>query len=160
MIYDISTHEIPDRSIVSIRRRIAPSEMPSFVGRSFGDLYTHLGMLGVTPSGEPLVVYHAFDPDGIDAEVCVPIVGEVAATGQIVARVLPGGLVAETLHVGPYDELGAAYTALTEWIGRNDFEAAGPARERYLNAPGEGVPPSAYRTIIEMPISPALVLVG
>ena len=84
MTYDISTHEIPDRSIVSIRARIAPSEMPTFIGRSFGDLYGHLGLLGVTPSAEPFVVYHAFEPDVIDAEVCVPIATEVSATGRIV----------------------------------------------------------------------------
>lgn len=159
MTYDISTHETPARSVVSIRARIAPADIATFVGRSFGDLYGHLGLLGVQPSGEPLVVYHAFDPDGIDAEVCVPITAEVSATGRIVSHVLPGGLVAETLHVGPYDELSTAYKALTEWIRQSDLEVTGPVRERYLNAPGEDVPPAEYRTLIEMPVAPALVLV-
>ncbi len=68
----ISTRELPNRLIVSIRARIAPSETPDFIGRSFGDLYGHLGLLGVTPGAEPLVVYHAFGPEVIDVEVCVP----------------------------------------------------------------------------------------
>ena len=53
---------------------------------------------------------------------------------------------------------GRRTEALTEWIHRNDLEVIGPVRERYLNAPGVDVPPSAYRTVIEMPIAPALVL--
>lgn len=158
MTYDISTRELPDRPIVSIRDRIAPSELPDFIGRSFRDLYRHLGLLGVMPGGEPLVVYHAFGPEVIDAEVCVPTATPVVATGRIVAGVLKGGLVAETLHVGPYEEMHPAYAALTEWIIGHDFDTAGPVRERYLNAPGEDVPPFALRTIVEMPIAPVLVL--
>ena len=72
---------------------------------------------------------------------------------------LPGGTVAEVLHVGPYEELATAHAALAAWIERNGFEAVGPVRERYLNGPADGVPATAYRTIIEMPIAEAPVLV-
>ncbi len=158
MTYDISRREVPDQPIVSIRDRVTPSEMPAFIGRSFGELFGHLRLLGVEPRGEPFVIYHAFGPDEIDAEVCLPIIGDVVATGRITARVLPGATVAETLHVGPYDELATAYGALVIWIGQNGFEAVGPVRERYLNEPGPDVPPAAYRTIIEMPIAEAAVM--
>jgi len=158
MVYDISRREVPDQPIVAIRDRMAQADLPIFIGRSIAELVAHLRLLGVSSSSEPFVIYHAFGPDDIDAEVCLPFVGDVVATGRIIARVLPGATVAETLHVGPYEELGAAYAVLTDWIELHGFEPAGPVRERYLNAPADDVPPSAYRTIIEMPIAPAAVL--
>jgi effector-binding domain-containing protein len=156
MTYDIATFKVPAEALVSIRERIAPSGISAFVGRSFDELYSHLRLLGVAPSGAPFVLYHEFDPAVIDMEACLPVAGEVVAKGRITSYVLPAATVARTLHVGAYDDLHIAHEALTRWVGQQGLEAAGPVRERYLNAPGE-VPPSAYRTIIEMPVVPALV---
>jgi len=157
MAYDISTREVPDQPIVSIRERLPQSELPAFIGRSLGELYHHVTELGAVPGGEPFLIYHAFGPDGLDVEVCAPIVGDVAATDRIVSRVLPATMVAETLHVGPYEQLGEAYGELMGWIARKGFQVAGPVRETYLNEPGPGVPPEAYQTRIAMPITAAAV---
>lgn len=160
MTYDITPREVPDQPIVSIREHVAQSAMPAFIGRSFAELYRHLGAQGVAPVGEPFVIYHAFGPDAIDAEVCVSIAGDIATSERIEARVLPATTVAETLHVGPYDALGNAYSALDDWVATHGMETAGPVRERYLNAPGPDVPPEALRTIIQMPIAKSAVVVG
>ena len=55
-------------------------------------------------------------------------------------------------NVGPYEGLGVAYEAITEWISAHDAEVVGPVRERYLNGPGEVAAPADYRTELEMPI--------
>ena len=157
MTYDIASREVPDQPIVSIRERHPLSELPAFIGRSFGEIYQHLALLGAVPSGEPFIIYHSFGPDDLDVEACAPIAREVVATGRISARVLSATTVAETLHVGPYEALGEAYGALTGWIAQNGYEVAGPVRETYLNEPGPGVPPEAYRTRIAMPIAMAAV---
>ncbi len=60
--------------------------------------------------------------------------------------------VARTLHVGPYEALGGAYDAVTDWIRGRGFELAGPMRERYLNGPGDNVTPAEYRTEVEIPV--------
>ena len=160
MVYAIARRDVPEQRIVSIRERLATSDMPAFVGRAYRGLYGYLGRSGVTPGGEPFVIYHSFGPDGVDAEVCVPVTVEVAPTERIVARVLPATTVAETLHIGPYDELGEAYSALTGWIGFHGLEVVGPVRERYLNAPGPDVPPEAYQTVVEMPVTEAAIPVA
>lgn len=133
--------------------------MPTFIGRSFGELYEHTRLLGVETVGEPFIIYHAFEPECIDAEVCLSIAGEMIAAGRIKARVLPAATVAWTLHIGPYDELGTAYGALLGWVGQHGLEAVGPMRERYLNEPGPDVPPTEYRTLIEVPIAEIAILV-
>jgi effector-binding domain-containing protein len=111
----------------------------------------------VRPSGPPFVIYHEFGADAIDAEVCVPIRAVIDAAGRIGSRVLPGMTVARTVHVGPYEDLGSAYAAVTEWASDHGAEVAGPFQERYLNGPGDGVAPSEYRTAVELPIVPLAV---
>jgi effector-binding domain-containing protein len=49
--------------------------------------------------------------------------------------------VAAAVHAGPYDEVVAAYEALSAWIEGHDERQGGPPREVYLNEPAEGVVP-------------------
>lgn len=159
MDYVIATRELGAQSIFSIRDRQITADLPMFLGAAFGELYGRLALLGAQPTGHPFVIYHALGPAEIDAEVCLPIESSASAAGRITSRELPAMTVARTLHVGRYEDLDAAYRALTEWIERNGFEAAGPVHERYLNGPGDGVEPTEYRTEVEIPIVPAAVAV-
>jgi effector-binding domain-containing protein len=159
MEYVIATREIAAQAVVSIRERQASPDVPGFLSGAFGELFGRLGLLGVQPAGHPFVIYHAFGPNELDAEVCVPVAQAVQAAGRIQSRELPAMTVARTLHVGPYEELGAAYRALTEWIERHGHEAAGPVQERYLNGPGDAASPADYRTEVEIPIVHAAIAV-
>jgi effector-binding domain-containing protein len=159
MEYVIAAREVGPQTVFSIRDRRASPDIPGFLSEAFGELFGRLSLLGVRPAGHPFVIYHAFGPAEIDAEVCVPIAEVASATGRIRSRELPAVTVARTLHVGPYEDLGAAYRALTEWINRNGLEAAGPVRERYLNGPGDGATSTDYRTEVEIPVAPAAVAI-
>ena len=152
MEYQIALLELETQPIISIRGRHAQTEIPSFLGRSFGLLFGHLKLLGVDPAGPPFVIYHAFGPAGMDAEVCVPVASTVSAAGGVEGRILPAMTVARTLHVGPYEDLGGAYDAVTDWIRGRGFELAGPMRERYLNGPGDNITPAEYQTEVEIPV--------
>ncbi len=154
MDYIVTTEHLEPRSIVSIRDRNLRGDLPGFLAAAFPELFERLRVLGVSPVGAPFVIYHEFGVDGIDAEVCLPVPHTVAAEGRVQSRSLPAMTVARTLHVGPYEDLGAAYGAVSAWVARHGFEGAGPIQERYLNGPGDGVAPGGYRTEIEMPIIP------
>jgi effector-binding domain-containing protein len=160
MAYDIIQHDLRPQPVISIRERLDQEHLPAFFGRALGNLYAHLGRHGVPPRGEPFVIYHAFGPEGIDAEVCIPVPTALPVTEPIAYRELPAATVVETLHVGPYEELSLAYGALVGWIEDHGFQVAGPFRERYLNEPGPGVAPATYRTIVQIPIEPVAVLVS
>ena len=160
MGYDVIQQDLPRQPVISVRERLGQGQLQAFFSRAFADLYAHLGRHGVPPRGEPLVIYHAFGPDGIDAEVCLPVSTVVPVTERVGYRELPAVTVVETLHVGPYEGLGQAYQTLSDWIHDHGFETAGAVRERYLNEPGPGVSPAAYRTIVQVPIAPVAVAVG
>jgi effector-binding domain-containing protein len=158
--YAIERMDVPSQAIVSIRERVASAKLPELIGSAFADLYSRLALLGVRPAGPPFLIYHRLSDISIDAEVCVPVGEPVSASGRVVSRTLPACSVAKTLHVGPYDALQEAYSAITSWIGERGLAIAGPFRERYLNAPDEVSSPAEYRTEIEVPIAEAAVPVG
>ena len=159
MDYEVSLRDVPDQRIISVRERVERGALPAVITRSLAELRRHLRLLGVGAVAGPFVIYHSFGPNEIDAEVCVPVAGDVLAFGRIATRLLPRATVARTVHIGPYEELGAAYAELIRWIGPRGFEAAGPVRERYVEGPSGKTRPAGYRTVIDLPVAPAAVAV-
>jgi effector-binding domain-containing protein len=157
MDYQFTIQEMAPQPIVSIRERHLATDMPWFIGQTFGVLFGRLDELGIRPAAPPFVIYHEFGKDTIDAEVCVPVEAVVVGGDVFEWRELPATTVVRTLHIGPYTELGGAYEAITGWLDMHETRSIGPVRERYLNGPGDGVEPAAYATEVEMPILPARV---
>jgi len=63
-----------------------------------------------------------------------------AADGLPDTQVLPAGAWASTLHVGPYELLSSAYTALLEGARERGHDAVGPVVETYLTDPSTSGP--------------------
>lgn len=126
----------------------------------FATLMAGLQEAGIEPAGPPMA---RFDldlrhPDDADFEVAVPIAlaedGSLpAGAGDIGTAVLPAHYALVTIHEGPYHEIGAGYTALTEELNSIGHAVTGPASEVYLTGSADGVPPSAYVTEVRVPIA-------
>jgi effector-binding domain-containing protein len=71
--------------------------------------------------------------------------------GQVVAATLPGGSIASTVHVGPYEDLPAAYDAVYTWITEHGGQPAGDMWEVYETDPDEHPDPSTWRTRVFVP---------
>jgi effector-binding domain-containing protein len=80
--------------------------------------------------------------------VSAPLPGQ----GEIVAGWLPGGEVASTVYVGPYDAMDPAYEALGAFFERQGRHATGVVYEYYLNDPSTSG--EAPRTRIVFPLAP------
>ncbi len=160
MAYEIITREVADQRVVSLRGLVTRPGLSAFIGSSYDALMAGLGPLGIAPNGEPLVIYHEWSEARIDVEVCLPVGTAHAIPGEFEDRVVPAATVAQTLHVGRYEELPGAYRALETWIADHGYEEVGPTRERYLVGPGSDAPETAYRTLIETPVAKALVTAG
>jgi effector-binding domain-containing protein len=57
-----------------------------------------------------------------------------------------------TTHLGPYDQLRAAYRALGLWLVEQGFKMAGPPWEFYWTDPGAEPDPNRWRTEIIWPV--------
>lgn len=152
MDYVITRHELPEQHIVSLRGRRTPDDLPSFLGRAFGELFGSLPSLGASPAGPPFAIYHALGNALVDVEACVPVLHAIATPDKVDTRILPPMSVAATVHVGRYEDLHRAYGAVLDWAALHGFESTGTVHERYLNGPGEDVPAERYETIVEVPI--------
>lgn len=139
--------------VVSKRIPVRLSEIGGVLGRAFGEVYAHLAMRGVKPQGPPFVVYHDLPnaDDPFNVEICAPVARLADPPDGWRLKVLPAGLFATIMHVGPYDTLTTAYDEITAWIGGHEMVVAGPPREVYLSEPD--APPESIRTIVEFPVS-------
>lgn len=162
MTYEFAIHEQPAVDVLSIRDQVPADTFPAFLGVAFPELFGHIGRHGVAVIGHPFVIYHAFGPAVIDAEVCVPYAGAAPTDARIRSRELAATTIVQTLHVGPYEALGEAYAALAEWVDDHGYASAGPVRERYLFGVSDTADPADYRTELDQPVSvvPASVGVG
>jgi effector-binding domain-containing protein len=126
------------------------------IGAGFGALFAYLGGLGEYPSGAPFALYYGpeFDPEDFEMELCVPVNRLLEGEGDIVAREVPGGLAAVTIHKGPYSEMEQVYSDLDAWMKENGYEYAGPARELYMNDPGQ-VAVADLLTEVSIPVAKA-----
>lgn len=156
---EITIRRTVDQPVLAIRHAVPASMFQAFLEGAFEELYTFVASADVDPEGPPMARYHAFGPEVIDVEICLPVPSGTIGTGRIMASVLPAADVATIVHVGPYDREGAAYGALERWIALHGHVVSGPPRERYVIGPDAGVEPAEYRTEIEMPIDAALVAV-
>lgn len=76
-----------------------------------------LAQHGVQPAGPPFARYHRLEDDRFAVEAAFPVSSfpvsrMIGAGGDVRSAALPGGSVARTVHVGPYDEMEPAFGAL------------------------------------------------
>ena len=146
--------ELLDRAAqptLAVRTRAPIQRLPQVVGQAYGAVFQYASQLGFQPSGAPFVAYHNMDMQDLDMEIGFPYAQKLPGKGNVVAGEIPGGKAAACLHVGPYDQLGAAYEALHKWMGANGYVPTGVAYEFYLNDP-QTTPPAELQTQVVFPL--------
>jgi effector-binding domain-containing protein len=151
MEYKVEVEERATQPVLSTRTVAAVQDLPQVMGRVFGEIMQYLGELGEQPAGPPFAAYYNMDMAQLDVEIGFPVARPLAAKGDLKPGEIPGGKLASTLHVGPYDQVGPAYEALSQWVRDNGYEATGVAYEFYLNDP-RTTPPTQPETRIVFPL--------
>jgi effector-binding domain-containing protein len=147
--YEITLERRPEQTAAVIREIVGLDEVSGFLGRAFEEVGGALARQGLYPAGPPFGRYRPVER-GSDVEAGFPTSGPVAPDGRVVATVLPGGEIAETVHIGPYHDVAAAYGAVMEWLGETGREATGDPWEMYLDGPDVEAP----RTVVCFPCAP------
>ena len=151
MTHQFELRERQSQPTLVIRTRSAVQDMPQVLGQAWGAIMHYAGQKGLQPSGPPFVAYHIMDMQDLDLEIGFPFAKKLDGAGEVLAGEIPGGKAAGCLHVGPYDQLRAAYKALGKWMEANGYTPAGVAYESYLNDP-QTTPPEALQTDIFFPL--------
>lgn len=130
--YEVVLRQIAPQRVAALRKVLPDSEAMEAM---FNDVETYVGGQGARAAAPPLAIY--YDPEyrevDVDVEVAIPVTRPLPAHGPILARELPGvEAMACVVHVGRYDSLGEASSALYLWVEANGYQAAGASREVYL----------------------------
>ena len=148
MEYEVTVKEVAPERFAGVRGTYRIAELGEVMGREFGRIMAAMTAQGVRPSGGALTVYHGWTEDTVDAEIAFTVDGDFAPQGDVRPGMLPGGEVAFTVHVGPYDQIGAAYEAIQHHAKANDLVLANTMWERYLTDPA--VEPDLSKHVTEV----------
>ena len=144
-------HQIVERTAqptASIRVKVAPAELSKQLGVLLPEVHAHLVAAGGRPAGPPFSRYHAFSETEIDLEAGFPVQAPVEAKGRVASGELPGGRAVVGWHVGPYDQLTRAHTALQAFLTAQKLTARGGPWEVYWTDPGMVPDQAKWRTQI------------
>ena len=143
---------VEPRNTLTVRVSTPVGELPTLMGRVFGEVAAFMQRKGIPFAGMPFALYHNMDMNALDVEIGFPVAGVVAGEGRIGASTIPGGRVAWAVHVGPYETIEQTYNALLAFAQERNLKVAEWMYESYLNGP-DTTPPEELRTEICMPIS-------
>lgn len=108
---------------------------------------------GISPVGWGITEYYTggeWNPNDIEYELCMPVMGDIDPIEPLKARTLEGGKVASAIYRGSYDKICSAYDELFKWIEEQGLEIIGNIREIHLRCPHNTDDPSGLVTEIQM----------
>jgi effector-binding domain-containing protein len=129
MQYDVRIEENVDgRPLAVVRRRARLHELSKVVPEACGLVWKTLRTAQVRGAGRHVAIYL----DGeINLEVGVEMNAPFGGHGEVIASSLPVGLVASTVHFGPYPKLYEAHKAICDYAARHGYGLAGSNWEIY-----------------------------
>ncbi|MFD6230557.1 MerR family transcriptional regulator [Streptomyces sp. NPDC060232] len=148
--YEVRLGREPERRLAVARAVCTPAEIGTRVEECAGRLLPVLGRTG-TAWEPPLWGLYPLDlEERMEISVGAQTPQEEDMPG-LEFEVLPGGLVAETMHIGPYTQLPLAYHALFAAIHERGLRPQAPVREAYLVGPAQA-PPEELTTRLIIPV--------
>jgi AraC family transcriptional regulator len=149
----VTTRTQNPQSVLFIRRKTKASEIAKTLGEILPKVFAHAQAAGIPLAGPPYVRYVTVGRGLMTLEGGMPVAAPARGEGEIEAGELPGGLVATTTHVGPYEGLQETHAALEAWIEAGEHEAAaGGPWEVYITDPGQVPDPREWRTEVYWPL--------
>ncbi|RZU53242.1 effector-binding domain-containing protein [Krasilnikovia cinnamomea] len=149
--YEITARTRQRQTTAVARATLTVAEIGPWLSRTYGQAAACAQAQGAAITGPPFARYHRLGPDRFSIEAGFPVLPPVVAEGGIQPSALPGGSIATTVHLGPYEQMTPAYEALTRWIKEHGGRPAGDPWEVYHSDPATQPDPATWRTEIVQP---------
>ena len=128
MDYQIQIGQAEPQTTAVVRRQASLAELTKVVPHGCGVVWKTIKPLQLSGVGRNLALYL---DDVIHLEVGVEVEAPFPGHGEVVGSTIPGGRVATTTHVGPYDRLSEAHVAIRQYCSAHGLAIAGPNWEIY-----------------------------
>jgi effector-binding domain-containing protein len=135
MSYEVTFVDLQEQPAAVVREQVPHEKIAAFLGAAFGEVLDVATRQDLPVVGAPFARYRVADKSSWHVEAGFPVRGAASPEGRVVPTALPGGRVAQTLHVGDYGTVGAAYEFLLDRITENGYVAEGDPWESYLDGP-------------------------
>jgi effector-binding domain-containing protein len=152
MSIDVEIREIDPQPFMAMHFKCAPEELGPKFGVVLPATFGYVMSQGKQPAGMPVAHYLSVSSELFEVEAGVPVAQPMDESDTVKNRTLPGGRVAVTRHVGPYENLRHTYEAFEKWIAENGHQPRGGAWEVYVTDPSSEPDSSKWVTEIYWPI--------
>jgi effector-binding domain-containing protein len=142
-----------EQHTAGVRRRVPMAELTDFFSHAFSETMRVLMAKELQPAGPPFGKYYGMPGSTVDVEAGFPVAEPIAADGEVVPGILPGGQVIEAVHVGPYDTMVQTYAVIEGFFAAEGWKPADIVWESYLSDPGAEPDPTGWRTLISWPVA-------
>jgi effector-binding domain-containing protein len=149
--YTIETRTLTELDTAVEYATLSLPEIGPWLAKAFGEVATYLERKGAGPAGLPFARFHRRSDGRFDVEAGFPANTPTSGEGDVEPSDLPAGPAAVTVHVGPYDAIAPAYTALHNWTREQGVEPAGDVWEVYFSDPTVDRDPGTWRTEVIQP---------
>lgn len=152
MAYDIEVVELDAQPVLVMEAEFPPPEFGAQLARMFPLIHGYIAGQGGQMAGMPFARYLGMT-DKFHIQAGIPVVEPLAGTDEIIGTELPAGRAATTLFLGPYDQVGEAWEALSAWCAGQGIEVNFGGWDVYENDPSTVSDPSELRTRIYQPLT-------
>ncbi|HEX3578323.1 MAG TPA: GyrI-like domain-containing protein [Thermoanaerobaculia bacterium] len=126
----VEVEVVSPRLLAAVRREVAAGRVGDVWRPALDQVWAFLRTQpGLRTDGHNIFLYHHGDP--MRADFGVEVTREFAASGEVRPVRTPGGEAAVVRHVGPYDGLSAAHSAIHAWTKESGRSLAGTSWEIY-----------------------------
>jgi effector-binding domain-containing protein len=128
MEYQVEVKQVESQATAVVRRQASLSELTRVVPQACGEVWAFIRSSHLPHPGRNLALYL---DDEINLEVGVEVVQPFDGNERVSCSKTPAGMVATTVHMGPYHRLPGAHSAIRKWCAGQGFSLAGPNWEVY-----------------------------
>lgn len=151
---DVVVFQSPEIPTVVARRTALPmtqEAMSAFYDSTYTALFPALQAAGITPTGPAFGLHTRMPSHTVDIEAGIPVTAAATQLPEgLVNSVQPGGLVAATSYIGPYEGLGQAWSDFLEAVAAAGHTPKLPLWESYVTMPTPDADPSTIRTDLQV----------
>ncbi len=154
MIEPLRVFQTTPQLTAFIPLRIAREDMRKFMGPCLAELRATVADQKIAATG-PWFTHHVKNPGEIfDFEICLPVATPVAPAGRVQPGEWPAMTIAQTIYIGGYEGLGAAWGEFMAAIEAAGHATAEGLWECYTLGPDADADPAAWRTVLSKPLAP------
>ena len=128
MEYQVEIKQVESQTTAVVRRRAGLEQLTWVVPQACGEVWEFIRSSNLPHPGRNLALYL---DDEIHLEVGVEVFQPFDGNEWVICSKTPAGLVATTVHIGPYDRLPEPHQAIRRWCAENGHTLAGPNWETY-----------------------------